>query len=168
MVKIVFKKIRTLIIVSILPFLILCLEGQRAGRVFRPNRWGPVRQGDAVTNGESATGDVKVKILAINDFHGHLGTGKKVKGRNVGSAPVLASYLKEARRGWEDNSLVVHVGDLWGRRQRIRRCCRTNRALCSLTCYHTGLVRNPEKNDPDCDLVAKPWETMNLTKVSWK
>ncbi len=114
MVKIVFKKIRTLIIVSILPFLVLCLEGQRAGQSAGQADAGPVRQGDAVTTGESATGDVKVKILAINDFHGQLGTGKKVKGRNVGSAPVLASYLKEARRGWEDNSLVVHVGDLVG------------------------------------------------------
>jgi hypothetical protein len=33
---------------------------------------------------------VKMKILAINDFHGQIGTGKKVSGRDVGSAPVLA------------------------------------------------------------------------------
>ena len=57
---------------------------------------------------------VPVKILAINDFHGQLGPGKKVHGRPVGSAPVLAAYLKAARRGWEDNSLIVHVGDLVG------------------------------------------------------
>ena len=57
---------------------------------------------------------VPVKILAINDFHGQLGPGKKVHGRAVGSAPVLAAYLKTARRGWEDNTLIVHVGDLVG------------------------------------------------------
>jgi 5'-nucleotidase len=62
----------------------------------------------------SAAEVVPIKILAINDFHGQLGPGRKVHGRPVGSAPVLAAYLKAARRGWEDNSLIAHVGDLVG------------------------------------------------------
>lgn len=41
---------------------------------------------------------VQVKILAINDFHGQIGAGKKVSNRPVGSAPVLAAYLEEAQK----------------------------------------------------------------------
>ena len=36
----------------------------------------------------------------------------------------------------------------------FRVCCRTNRALCFLTCCLVGLVQSPERTDPDCDLVA--------------
>lgn len=50
--------------------------------------------------GSSAT--LHVKLLAINDFHGQLGAGRKVAGRDVGSAPVLVSYLQAAQAGIED------------------------------------------------------------------
>lgn len=35
---------------------------------------------------------LKAQILAINDFHGQIDSGKFVSGRPVGSAPVLGSY----------------------------------------------------------------------------
>jgi 2',3'-cyclic-nucleotide 2'-phosphodiesterase (5'-nucleotidase family) len=54
---------------------------------------------------------VEVKILAINDFHGQITSGKKVSGRPVGSAPVLASYFKAAMAGKEDQSFILHAGD---------------------------------------------------------
>jgi hypothetical protein len=50
---------------------------------------------------------VQVKILAINDFHGQIGAGKKVSNRPVGSAPVLAAYLKDAMRGWKGSTIFV-------------------------------------------------------------
>ncbi len=55
--------------------------------------------------------DIRIKILAINDFHGQLPPGRIVGGRPVGGAAVLASYLKAAERGIEDRTLIVHAGD---------------------------------------------------------
>jgi 5'-nucleotidase len=57
---------------------------------------------------------LQVKILAINDFHGQIGVGKKVSNRPVGSAPVLAAYLKEAQKGWEGRTIIADDGDLMG------------------------------------------------------
>ena len=54
---------------------------------------------------------VRIKLLGINDFHGQLSTGRLVAGRPVGSAAVLASYLKMAAANARDGSLLVHAGD---------------------------------------------------------
>ena len=56
---------------------------------------------------------LKVKILAINDFHGQL-SPKTVSGRPAGGAAVLASYLKNAQIGMEDRTIIVSDGDLVG------------------------------------------------------
>jgi 5'-nucleotidase len=56
-------------------------------------------------------GNLKVKLLGINDFHGQLSTGKLVGSRPVGSAAVLTSYLKTAQSGIENQTLIVHAGD---------------------------------------------------------
>src|SRR5208337_906036 len=58
--------------------------------------------------------NIHIKILAINDFHGRLQAGRMVGNRLVGGAAVLASYLKAAERGIEDNTLIVHAGDQAG------------------------------------------------------
>ncbi len=50
---------------------------------------------------------VQVKILAINDFHGQIGIGKKGSGRPVGSAPVLAAYLEKAQQEWEGTICIL-------------------------------------------------------------
>jgi 5'-nucleotidase len=57
---------------------------------------------------------VPVQVLAINDFHGQLGSGKTVSGRPVGSAPVLAAYLRSASAGMEGNTIIVSAGDIVG------------------------------------------------------
>ena len=54
---------------------------------------------------------IKVNILAINDFHGYLQTGRRVGNRPVGGAAVLAAYLKTAQLGAEEYSFIVHAGD---------------------------------------------------------
>ena len=55
-----------------------------------------------------------VKLLAINDFHGQISAGKTVSGHKVGSAGVLASYLKTAMAGKESRTLIAEAGDLVG------------------------------------------------------
>jgi 5'-nucleotidase len=54
---------------------------------------------------------VRIKLLGINDFHGQLSTGRLVAGRPVGSAAVLASYLKTAAANADDAAFLVHAGD---------------------------------------------------------
>jgi 2',3'-cyclic-nucleotide 2'-phosphodiesterase/3'-nucleotidase len=61
-----------------------------------------------------ATGAVSLKVLAINDFHGQISAGKKVSNRAIGSAPVLASYLRTAMTGREPSTILVEAGDFVG------------------------------------------------------
>ena len=56
---------------------------------------------------------LKMKILAVNDFHGQLSTGRRVSNRDAGGAAYLASYIKQ-RRSMVPHSLTVHVGDMVG------------------------------------------------------
>ncbi|MCC3376090.1 5'-nucleotidase C-terminal domain-containing protein [Cohnella sp. REN36] len=56
---------------------------------------------------------VEVHLLGINDLHGQLDTTSFVSNKPVGTAPILASYLKEARAKYE-NTLLVHNGDSVG------------------------------------------------------
>jgi 5'-nucleotidase len=74
--------------------------------------------------------DVKVQLLAFNDFHGNIQTGTTggIKldpqpppnsppgtptSKNAGGAAILASYVRELQRG-KRNSLLVSAGDLIG------------------------------------------------------
>jgi 5'-nucleotidase len=61
--------------------------------------------------GERAADALRVRLLAINDFHGQLAAGRRVGTRPVGSAAVLAAYLKAAQAGREDETVLVHAGD---------------------------------------------------------
>jgi 5'-nucleotidase len=57
--------------------------------------------------------NLKVKLLAINDFHGQL-SPKTVSGRPAGGAAVLAAYLKNAQLGIEDRAIIISDGDFVG------------------------------------------------------
>ena len=58
--------------------------------------------------------NLKVKILAINDFHGQL-SPKTVSGRPAGGAAALASYLKDAQKLMvPESTIIVSDGDLVG------------------------------------------------------
>jgi 2',3'-cyclic-nucleotide 2'-phosphodiesterase/3'-nucleotidase/5'-nucleotidase len=59
------------------------------------------------------TGDVEVHLIGINDFHGQLDTVSTVSNKPVGTAAILATYLKEAQAKYE-NSLLFHNGDSVG------------------------------------------------------
>jgi 5'-nucleotidase len=55
---------------------------------------------------------VRLQILAINDFHGQLSTGRRSGNRPAGSAAVLASYLRNAEAQFADgHTFIVHAGD---------------------------------------------------------
>lgn len=61
----------------------------------------------------AASADVEVHLIGINDFHGQLDTTSIVNGKKVGSAPILATYLKETRAKYK-NSILFHNGDSVG------------------------------------------------------
>jgi 5'-nucleotidase len=58
---------------------------------------------------------VHVKILAVNDLHGHIIPGQTMNNRPVGGIPVLASYLKAAMApGGADGIIIALPGDVMG------------------------------------------------------
>ncbi|WP_440114886.1 5'-nucleotidase C-terminal domain-containing protein [Paenibacillus sp. QZ-Y1] len=61
----------------------------------------------------AAGNDVEVHLIGINDFHGQLDTTSMVSDKKAGSAPILATYLKEAQAKYE-HSLLFHNGDSVG------------------------------------------------------
>lgn len=61
------------------------------------------------------SGPVHVKILAINDFHGHLFDGQELNGRAAGGAPVLAAQLKSAmQESAAPTTILAPIGDTVG------------------------------------------------------
>ncbi|SHE33703.1 5'-nucleotidase [Seinonella peptonophila] len=54
---------------------------------------------------------IPIQILSMNDFHGQLNYTDYINQQPIGSASILASYLKQYRI---KNSFLVHVGDLVG------------------------------------------------------
>ncbi|WP_433582436.1 5'-nucleotidase C-terminal domain-containing protein [Paenibacillus amylolyticus] len=61
----------------------------------------------------AAGNDVEVHLIGINDFHGQLDTTSMVGDKKAGTAPILATYLKEAQAKYE-HSLLFHNGDSVG------------------------------------------------------
>ena len=81
---------------------------------------------------------VHVKILAVNDFHGHMTPGQTLNKRPVGSAPVLASYLKSAMAsGNADGTIIALPGDVVGASPPNPGCSLTNRPCCFSTVMQT-------------------------------
>ncbi len=67
---------------------------------------------DEVVETPPASGEVPLRILAINDFHGHIATSSDSFG-GVGRADYLAANVEAARAGVE-HSVFVSAGDLIG------------------------------------------------------
>lgn len=67
----------------------------------------------AAGTASAAEGDVEVHLLGINDLHGQLDTTSIVADKAAGTAPILATYLKQAQAKYE-HSLLFHNGDSVG------------------------------------------------------
>jgi 5'-nucleotidase len=111
-----------------------------------------------------------VKLLAINDFHGQISAGKTVSGHKVGSAGVLAAYLKTAMAGKENRTLIAEAGDLVGASPASSALLQDEpsvdffNAFANSKCatlpdpslQSTGLDRFDVLFDPGCNLVGAP------------
>ncbi|MGE5182766.1 MAG: bifunctional metallophosphatase/5'-nucleotidase [Acidobacteriota bacterium] len=71
-------------------------------------------QGDGKADGTGSGTTVSVKLLALNDFHGQIDSGKKLNNRPAGGAGVLAAYLRAAEAGMEERTIFTSSGDLVG------------------------------------------------------
>ncbi|MCX6689714.1 MAG: bifunctional metallophosphatase/5'-nucleotidase, partial [Methanoregula sp.] len=63
----------------------------------------------------SSGSPVKVRILAVNDFHGQMPSGKTLNKEPAGGAPVLGSYLQSAMAtGDQIGTIIALPGDIVG------------------------------------------------------
>lgn len=102
-----------------------------------------------------ATANQKVKLLAINDFHGQIGSGKTVGTgpyNQVGSAPILAAYLKKAAVGMEDRTIIVSAGDLVGASPADSALLQDEPSIMFMNLLANSYCR--ERTDPRCNVVA--------------
>ncbi|MEK7759714.1 MAG: bifunctional metallophosphatase/5'-nucleotidase [Pseudomonadota bacterium] len=104
---------------------------------------------------------VRVKLLAINDFHGQLSAGRRVANRPVGSAPVLAGYLRNAQAGLEGQTILVHAGDHVGATPPASALLQDEPAVAFLNQLANDHCRYPEHErdehaewHPKCNLVG--------------
>ncbi|MBF0558872.1 MAG: bifunctional metallophosphatase/5'-nucleotidase [Nitrospirae bacterium] len=95
-----------------------------------------------------------VKILAINDFHGHLSSGRIVGQRHAGGAAVLASYLKSAERGIEDSTLIVLAGDHVGASPPVSALLKDEPAIMFMNILANKHCTHSDIMDPDCNIAA--------------
>lgn len=57
---------------------------------------------------------IVIHLLGVNDFHGQITAGRRFNDRPVGSAAVLAAYLKQAQKGKENSTVIAFMGDQIG------------------------------------------------------
>jgi 5'-nucleotidase len=108
-----------------------------------------------IPNGTLCTnGNLHVKLLGTNDFHGHLDAGQKVAGRPVGGAGVLLSYLRAAQTGIEDQTIFVHAGDLIGASPPDSALLQDEPSVQMMNLLTNASCTYTNKNDPACNVVG--------------
>jgi 5'-nucleotidase len=116
---------------------------------------------------EEAAPSEEVKLLGLNDFHGQLEPGKTFQGHPVGSAAVLAAYLRAAATGYENKTLIVHAGDWVGASPPSSALLQDEPSMELLNLLGNAycargparpdpLSRGALRFDPRCNLVAAP------------
>jgi len=99
-------------------------------------------------------GNLKVKLLGFNDFHGQLSTGKLVSSRPVGSAGVLTSYLKAAQAGIENQTIIVHAGDHVGASPAASALLQDEPSIQWLNMLANSSCSYADKLNPACNVVG--------------
>jgi len=99
-------------------------------------------------------GNLKVKLLGFNDFHGQLSAGKFVGSRPVGSAAVLGAYLKAAQTGIEDQTIIVHAGDHVGASPAASALLQDEPSIQWLNMLANSACSYGDKMNPGCNVVG--------------
>ncbi|HTU59800.1 MAG TPA: metallophosphoesterase, partial [Polyangiales bacterium] len=96
---------------------------------------------------------VSLQLLGFNDFHGQLAP-RTLSDRPVGGAAVLASYLKEAARGVEANTLIVHAGDYVGASPPSSALLQDEPAISFLNTLANDECKYERASTPKCNVVG--------------
>ena len=99
---------------------------------------------------------IPLKLLAINDFHSQITAGQEVDGRPVGSAPVLAAYLKTAQARAKGTTILLHAGDHVGASQPQSSLLQDEPGIMFFNMLGNEHCRTGGHSGPDCNLVGIP------------
>ena len=99
-------------------------------------------------------GNLKVKLLGFNDFHGQISTGKLVSSRPVGGAGVMSAYLKNAEAGVESQTLIVHAGDMVGASPASSALLQDEPSIQWLNMLANASCTYGDKTNPACNIVG--------------
>lgn len=120
---------------------------QRRTEAEQPVQW----QGNTVVGGTIA-----VQLLAINDFHSQMTASQQVEGRPVGSAPVLASYLREAESKRAGATFFLHAGDHVGASQTQSALLQDEPGIMFFNMLGNNHCRPGGRYDSECNLIGIP------------
>ncbi len=112
----------------------------------RELRWQAMKRGGA--------GEVRVKLLAFNDFHGHLTSTGRVDGRTLGGAAILDRYFRQASRGFEGRSFIVHAGDLVGASPPSSALYQDEPTIKTMELLGNADCRDGQLGNPKCNVIA--------------
>ena len=95
-----------------------------------------------------------IRLLAFNDFHGHLSPGT-VSGRPAGGAAVLASYLRSAAEEAKGNALILYAGDLVGASPPNSALLQDEPSVSFLNLLANAHCKGAQ-SEPGCNIVGTP------------
>lgn len=105
---------------------------------------------------------MQIRILGINDFHGHLSAGQRIDNRPVGGAAVLASYLnaavREGEHGLESDTpaFIVHAGDHVGASPPESSFFQDEPSMTFFNLLGNRYCSPQDRMNPRCNLVGTP------------
>jgi 5'-nucleotidase len=99
---------------------------------------------------------VRVRVLGLNDFHGQLEPGRTFMERPVGSAPVLAAYLRASAAAFSGPTLIVHAGDWVGASPPSSALLQDEPSIGWLNLLANASCSYARRDHPRCNLAAAP------------
>jgi 5'-nucleotidase len=125
---------------------VLAGETESRQQAAQPVRWQASGQGEIIP----------LKLLTINDFHSQITAGPLVDGRPVGSAPVLAAYLKAAQAQARGKTFILHAGDHVGASQPQSSLLQDEPGIQFFNLLGNADCRTGGQYGPDCNLIGIP------------
>jgi len=99
---------------------------------------------------------IPLQLLSINDFHSQITAGLTIDGRPVGSAPVLAAYLKDTSARAKGKSFILHAGDHVGASQPQSALLQDEPGIMFFNMLGNAHCRTGADHGRDCNLVGIP------------
>jgi 5'-nucleotidase len=99
---------------------------------------------------------IGLQLLAINDFHSQMTAGLSVGNRPVGSAPVLAAYLKAAQARFRGHTFLLHAGDHVGASPPESALLQDEPGIMFFNMLGNDQCRSDGRYGEDCNLLGVP------------